>query len=151
MHTVLFVCTANICRSPMAMGLLRQMVGNAEDWRIESAGTWSISGEPAAWNTQMILDQRGINIRNHRSRPVNRDLLKEFNLILVMEAGQKEALRVEFPEVADRVYLISEMVGGSYNIPDPMGFSIESFEETAREISQILEKGFDKIRQLSEG
>lgn len=151
MHTVLFVCTANICRSPMAMGLLRQKVGYMDDWRIESAGTWSISGEPPAWNTQLVLAQRGIDIRNHRSRPVNRDLLKEFRLILVMEAGHKEALRVEFPEVADRVYLLSEMVGDSYNIPDPMGFSLESFEETLRELEQILDRGFARIRELSEG
>lgn len=151
MHTVLFVCTANICRSPMAMGLLRQKVGFADDWRIESAGTWSISGEPPAWNSLLVLAQRGIDIRDHRSRPVSRDLLKEFQLILVMEAGHKEALRVEFPEVADRVYLLSEMVGNSYDIPDPMGFSLQSFEETLRELEHILDQGFARISELSEG
>ena len=133
------------------MGLLRKKVGDSADWRIESAGTWSILGEPAAWNTQLILDQRGVKVQDHRSRPVDRDLLKDFNLILVMETGHKEALRVEFPEIADQVYLVSEMVGASYNIPDPMGNSLESFEETAREFEQILDQGFGKISQLSEG
>jgi protein-tyrosine-phosphatase len=133
----------------MAMGLLRKKVDDSADWRIESAGTWSILGEPPAWNTQLILDQRGINVRDHRSRPVDRDLLKEFKLILVMEAGHKEALQVEFPEIADQVYLVSEMVGASYNILDPMGNSLESFEETAREFEQILDQGFNKISLLA--
>ena len=134
----------------MAMGLLRKKVGDSSDWRIESAGTWSIIGEPAAWNTQLVLDQRGINVRDHRSGPVHRDLLNDFRLILVMEAGHKEALQVEFPEIAERVYLVSEMVGESYNIPDPMGNSLESFEETAREFEQIFEQGFEKISQLAQ-
>ena len=150
MHTVLFVCTANICRSPMAMGLLRKKVGQSVGWRIESAGTWSILGEPPAWNTQLVLDQRGINVRDHRSRPVHLELLREFMLILVMEAGHKEALQVEFPEIADRVHLVSEMIGATYNIPDPMGNSFESFEETAKEFEQILDQGFEKISQLAE-
>ena len=120
MLSVLFVCTANICRSPMAMGLFRSRVDDDPEWRIESAGTWSIEGQHAASYTRAVLAMRGIDISDHRSRSVDREFLQQFNLILTMEGGQKEAISVEFPEIADRVYLISEMVDEVYNIDDPM-------------------------------
>lgn len=134
----------------MAMGLFQKKVGSDPDWRIESAGTWSIEGQPAASYTVEVLAQRGIDISDHRSRAVTGELLGQFNLILTMEEGHKEALRVEFPKIASRVYLLSEMVGEHYNIADPMGGPIEHFELTAQEFERIFENGFDKISELAE-
>jgi protein-tyrosine-phosphatase len=131
------------------MGLLRQKVEGTPGWRIESAGTWSIEGQPAARDSQVVLRERGIDISGHRSRPVSRELLSQFNLILTMESGHKEALRVEFPEYADRVHLLSEMIGASYSIPDPMGGLIEGFEETADEFERIFEQGFQNILRFA--
>jgi len=91
------------------------------------------------------LQHRGIDIHDHRSRPVNRELLARFNLILTMEYGHKEALRVEFPEFSDRIFLLSEMIGEVSNIPDPMGSSIDDFEETAGDLEQIFDQGFENI------
>ena len=145
MPSVLFVCTANICRSPMAMGLFRRKVQGLPGWRVESAGTWTIEGQPAASYSQMVLQSRGIDIHDHRSRPVDRELLSKFNLILTMESGHKEALKVEFPEFADRVYLVSEMIEAGYNIPDPMGGSVDGFEETAGDFERIFDHGFEMI------
>lgn len=149
MPSVIFICTANICRSPMAMGLFRKKVDHDLDWRIESAGTWSIEGQPAASNTQEVLAQRNIDISEHRSRSLNRKLLSEFNLILTMEEGHKEAIRVEFPEVANRVFLLSEMIGESYNIEDPIGGPVEHFELTAQEFERIFNRGYQQIKHLA--
>lgn len=136
----------------MAMGLWLAKTGpEAAGWRIESAGTWAAAGEPAAQKTQQVLKARGIDLSAHRSRLVDREMLQSFNLILTMEQGHKEALRVEFPEIAKRVYLLSEMAGYTRSIVDPIGGSMVDFQETAREIEQILTKGFDKIKQLSAG
>jgi protein-tyrosine-phosphatase len=151
MHSVLFVCTANICRSPMAMGLLRAKTAHSKEaWRIESAGTWALQSRPAAEKTRQVLEQQGIDVSDHHSRPVTRELLDSFNLILTMERGHKEALQVEFPRLAGRVYTLTEMVDGFGDIEDPIGGSPEAFEATYEEIDQILEQGFDKIKQLSE-
>lgn len=150
MRSVLFVCTANICRSPMAEGLFRAMVDSVEnEWIIGSAGTWTSDGQPVSDGTLQALAKKGILINEHQSRQVNSDLLKSYRLILTMEQGQKEALRIEFPEIANRVYLLSEMIGQRFNVPDPIGGPQEEFDDTARELEKILANGMEKIKQLS--
>lgn len=151
MHSVLFVCTANICRSPMAEGLLRARLGDAApDWRIDSAGTWAMDGEGAAPRAIKVLKTRGIDLSEHRSRIVNPAILSRANLVLVMEKGHKEALQVEFPRYASKIYLLSEMVGEIHEIKDPIGRSTADFEKTAHELEDILERGLGVIAQLSE-
>jgi protein-tyrosine-phosphatase len=153
MRSVLFVCTANICRSPMASEIFKHKVtklDNPADWRIESAGTWAAEGNPAVPNAQLTLASLyKIDLLNHSSRVVSRKLLSSFNLILTMEKGHKEALQVEFPELAGRVYLMSEMVEENKEIRDPIGGTPFDFRDTARELDRILTEGFDKIRQLA--
>ena len=153
MPSVLFVCTANICRSPIASALMRSLVEQRQpgsDWRIESAGTWAQEGYPAAGKAQAILKEGSIDISDHRSRSVSGALLRDFDLILVMEQGHKEALQVEFPDTRNRVCLLSEMVGSVYDIRDPIGGSTEDFLETIRELNHLLAQGFDKIAQLAQ-
>ena len=153
MRSVLFVCTANICRSPMASEIFKHKVSKLEnpaEWRIESAGTWAADGNPAVQNAQLTLASLyKVDLSNHSSRVVSRKLLSSFNLILTMEKGHKEALQVEFPELAGRVYLLSEMVGEKREIHDPIGGTPFDFRDTARELDRILTEGFDKIRQLA--
>src|SRR5438105_3004745 len=105
MPSILFVCTANQIRSPIAAALFKDMLinsGQAEGWRVESAGTWAQDGLPASGAAQRVMRELNIDLSQHRSRCVTRDLLAGFDLILVMEHGHKEALCVEFPAVADR-------------------------------------------------
>ena len=134
----------------MAMGLFRKSVSDLAGWQVESAGTWTIPGQPAASYTLQVLQHRGIDIYDHRSRSVNRELLAQFNLILTMEAGHKEALKVEFPAIADRVYMVSEMIGEHYDISDPIGEPYGEFERTAEELEMIFEKGSDRIYKLAQ-
>jgi protein-tyrosine-phosphatase len=152
MKSVLFVCTANMCRSPLAEGLFLKKLGEEKDgWRVESAGTWAAEGTPASQKSLQVLRERGVDLSYHRAKVVNRELIREFALILVMEEGQKEALRVEFPEYKDRVYLLSEMIGEHYEIDDPVGRDLEDYQMTADEIEVILDKGFETISRLAEG
>ena len=151
-RSVLFVCTANICRSPMAMGLMQSKVSqSALDWRVESAGVWADEGYPAAMNTLRVLGSRGIDIRAHRSRPITPEMVLDFDLILVMERNHREALRAAFPGRAKHFFLLSEMVDRQDDIVDPIGGLIADFEDTAQEIEEILDQGFDRILSLTEG
>jgi protein-tyrosine-phosphatase len=138
----------------MASTIFRKTVSkidNLAEWRIESAGTWAADGIPAAQNAQLTVSSLfNIDIKDHRSRCVSHELLNSFDLILTMEKGHKEALLVEFPHLAGRVYLVTEMVGDQKEIQDPMGGTPFDFRETARELDRILIQGFNTIRQLAE-
>ena len=149
---ILFVCTANIVRSPMAEGLFRARIKQERSdwqyWQIDSAGTWAINGEMAAKNARQALANRGLDIIQHRSRTVTADMLASYDLILTMEPGHKEALKIEFPFLAGRVYLLSEMEGQVFPVEDCYGSSLKAYEETAEKIDQILERGMAKIISL---
>ncbi len=155
MKTLLLVCTANICRSPMAMAILREQIrceGLADAWRVESAGTWALEGQPASSGAQQAMAKRGLDLGPHRSRIVTRDLLRAADLVLVMERGHKEALCVEFPEEASRIYLLSEMEPGAptEDIGDPVGGTLEEYEATADELNRRLLRGFQTILRTGE-
>jgi protein-tyrosine-phosphatase len=81
---------------------------------------------------------------------VNRELLRQFDLILVMENGQKEALRVEFPELANHIFLLNEMVGLNEEVQDPCVGRMADYLDTARELDCILTKGIERIIRLSD-
>jgi len=150
MHSVLFVCTANQCRSPMAEGLLRLRVGlNNPEWRIGSAGTWTSDGLPATNNAIEVLSELDYDLSDHRSRQVDQHILASYQLVLVMERNHKEALKVEFPKLAGRIFLLSEMIDKNYNIDDPIGGPLVEYQTTANEIEQILKQSFDRIEILS--
>jgi protein-tyrosine phosphatase len=155
MASIMILCTANMCRSPMAEALLRQKLqqrtGTA-DWKVESAGTWTEVGRPVATKTQEVMQGLfGLDLSAHRSRLVSRSLLRPFDLILVMEAGHKEAIGAEFPELASRVFLMYEMVGEIRNVDDPIGGTTADFEDTAHELDRILTQGLEEIVRLAGG
>ena len=154
MKTILFVCTANIARSPMAAALFNKLVGDMgldDQFRAESAGTWGMDDLPAADDGQKVMRNRGLDTSSHRSRVVTGEILKNADLILTMEAGHAEALKIEFRDMRGKIYLLSEMVGLPYNIGDPFGSGVGKFDETAGELEFILEAGINKMIKLAIG
>jgi protein arginine phosphatase len=152
MPSVLIVCTANICRSPMAAAILRQLVAKRQDaneWRIESAGTWANYGSPAATMSRFVMESMGMNISTHQSQPVRQNLIQQFDLILTMERNHKEALQVGFPEFANHIYMLSEIIGLEQDIWDPIGGELADYRETAQELEHILSIGLERIDQLA--
>ena len=136
----------------MAMALWRANVGpSSSDWCIESAGTWAMDGQQVVTRTQLVLQEKGLEVSEHRSRIVTAEMLLSSNLILTMERGHKEALRAEFPIVARRVYMLSEMIDASYDIQDPVLGSLADFRKTLHEIENILTRGSELITRLAEG
>ncbi len=152
MPSILFVCTANQCRSPMAMVLMRKRLQDRdlkEEWKVGSAGTWGIGGAAATLTAQEAMEERGLSLVDHRSQSVSREVLEEYDLILTMESNHKEGIQIEFPDLAHKVYLLSEMVSGWWDIEDPVGDPIDSYRSTATAVDEILDEGFDRILELA--
>lgn len=153
MPDILIVCTANICRSPVAEALLRQHLAavntEMEPWMVYSAGTWALVGRPPASYSQELMQAQGVDISHKRAQMVTPRLMQQADLVLCMEAGHAEALRIEFPESAARIFLLSEMVGKSYSISDPYGGSREGYEAMFRELDRLLTEGLRRIIELA--
>lgn len=152
MPSVLFICTANRFRSPLAAALLTKALedmGISRDWRVGSAGTWANPGEPALARVVPVAQRFGIDLSAHSSRRVSGRLLHEYDLILVMQSGQREALLTEFPEVRERLYLLSDVVERrSYDIPDSLE-SQEGILEVSQELQDLIRRGRDYICVLA--
>ncbi len=87
----------------------------------------------------------------HRSRQIDRATIEAADLLLVMTQGHAEALRLEFPDMADKVFLLSEMEGGRrYDIADPYGRSLNYYQACAQTIESLIDEGFERIRSLGE-
>ena len=153
MPSIMFVCTANQFRSPLAAACLLQGIHRENpdtEWIVESAGTWTTPGMPAATSALQIANQlRLAGLDCHLTRQLDQKMLDQFDLILVMEAGHKEAILTEFPSVCNRVYLLSELVDDfPYDIPDPVTPGIDP-GEVGRDLHRILARGKKKILQLA--
>jgi protein-tyrosine phosphatase len=152
MPSILFVCTANRFRSPIAaIAFARQVVQRGDDHRItiSSAGTWTVTGVPATSDALKQAEQYGLNLSMHKSRPISQKILAQADLVLVMEANHKEGISLEFPVAADKVYLLAEVIKGvSYDIPDPYSTD-ESPAVVAKEIVEMIDSGYENILRLA--
>ncbi len=152
MANILMICTANICRSPVAEAVLRDRLHKRglTDWVVSSAGTWAQIRGGASRNSVIVMQNEGLDISNHTARMVNAEYLQEADLVLCMEPGHAEALRFEFANEADKIYVLSAMVGFGYGINDPYGGPLKEYEQMAMEVTDLIERGLDKIITLAE-
>lgn len=148
MKKILFVCTHNQYNSPLAAAYFRwklQQDGSAGDWVVASAGIWADSGTPIPTEVIYFARRMGMNLESQASCKVNESLLKSQDVILVMEVGHREILRGEFPEISNRIFLLSEVVDQiSYNIPDRL-LSGRSFSTIATELLVLIDRGYQEI------
>ena len=149
MRSVLFVCTGNLHRSPMAEYLFKNMIGDKFNWEINSSGTFTRNGMRTNSEVLTVLESYGIDATSHRTQVVSRSLINNHNLVLCMASNHKEALRAEFPDMKERIFLLSEMVGKKESINDPIGGPLLEYETVAREINQYLTQGFERIVELA--
>jgi protein-tyrosine phosphatase len=139
MLNIVFVCTGNICRSPMAEGLLRhhwQEVGR-RDLRVSSMGISGLDNEPATDPAQQVCREHGIDIADHRSRPLVSEELIYADVVLAMEVYQKKHLQLFFPVFRDRFHLLGAWPGDETRksaIRDPMGCRIKIYQQVFEKI-----------------
>lgn len=150
MPGILFVCTGNLYRSPLAAAFMRQKLETEPGaWKVDSAGTWTLPGQPVSPETVHAAAKFGASLEGHRSQLVSADLLSRFDLVLVMEKGHKEALDQEFPVFSAKTHLISHVIDQiNYDIPDPV-HSGQEIAVLASDIFKLVERGYKAICELA--
>lgn len=151
MANILIVCTANICRSPVAAALLSDRLRRQglPDWRVRSAGTWAMEPRGASRYSIEVARREGLDLSRHRATMIDERHLTDADLVLTMEVGHAEALRAEFPQQAHKVYMLAEMVGHTYNIADPYGGPLEEYERMYEGLAEVIDNGLDRIIELA--
>lgn len=145
--TVLFVCTGNSCRSPMAEGFLREMLKEKKEIKIDSCGTMFSSFSGPTPQAIKMMKEYEIDISSYKTKSFSKDLINTADLILVMEKKHKWRAWGLNPEVENKTFLLKEFAGEKKNleIRDPIGLSDEVYKEVAGEIKEALKKALPKI------
>jgi len=155
--TVLFVCTGNSCRSPMAEGIFREKIPAAykKKIRVWSAGTGSFDGSPPSQFAIEVCREHGIDISAHRSQALRKHHLAQSDIVFVMEKEHLKFIHELFPNYQENVYLLKafdcEKKDRRKNeIPDPIGRSKRFYQKIFQELEKEIKRILPRIIQLAD-
>lgn len=142
MRKLLFVCTGNICRSPMAEGIFNDLVRKNQketDYLATSAGIFARDGQGASQEAVEAVKDMGIDISRHSSQGVCEKLLEESDLVITMTNSHKDAIESKFFKYKDKVFAIYEYaLDDEKDVNDPYGQSIAIYQKCANEIYDLI-------------
>lgn len=150
MMNIVFVCTGNSCRSPMAEGLLKSLAG--ERFNVTSAGISAYNPHGASDNAVSAMDEMGIDISKHISTQVSGEIIADADLVLTMTAGHRCILVDLFPEQRDKIFTVLEYAyGEDGDVADPYGGDIDVYRSCALQIKDAVCAVYDKLISNGDG
>jgi protein arginine phosphatase len=144
MQRILFVCTGNTCRSPMAEAILKSK--KIDGLEVKSAGIYAATGSEASAHAKRVLEDHQID-HHHSSNMLNVDSVRWADLILTMTISHKNAILQQYPEAAAKVFTLKEFTGENYNVDvvDPFGGNLAIYQETFQELEKLITKAIEKL------
>lgn len=145
---IVFVCTGNTCRSPLAEGILKKIVGDTDDIKVLSRGLAATEFSKASDNSIRAAMQFGVDISNHRSHILTQDDVYSADLVLTMTSSQAQAIRNALPGESSKVYSIDEYTGCG-DIDDPYGGDYDVYLKCASQLMDAAKEIYQKIQEKS--
>ncbi len=153
---ILFVCTANICRSVISEAVFQKIVSEENLGLLmntESAGTESLVGMTPNESTVEVCAEHGLDVRKHRSQQLSREMLEQASIIFCLAETHREVINGAFPQFKSKVALLKEF--GQPNLPsnlsvdDPVGKPKKNYDICYAEIEQELRRIFPLIKSAA--
>lgn len=141
MRNVLFVCSGNTCRSPLAEGIAKKVFPARllKEIKFSSAGVSAVEGLPASPLAVEVAKEHGIDISRHRTRLLSKRLVQEADLIVVMAGKHKKTVEVLDPSALAHTYRLTDFCPGEKeDVPDPIGRDFDAYRETFAMIKKCL-------------
>jgi protein-tyrosine-phosphatase len=148
---LLFVCSGNTCRSPLAEGIAKKIFPDdlLSKVEISSAGTSALEGSPASETAVRVAEKHSIDLRNHRSTFLNRPLVKDVDLIITMGSKHRQTVGVVDPSALSYTYLLTDFCDDEEgDVADPIGMGEDGYEATYAILEKCIRGLIDKLESF---
>jgi protein-tyrosine-phosphatase len=148
---IIFVCYANMCRSPLAEGIFKQLLersGKSDSVIVSSAGIHAYEGSLPASKSIQVAKERGIDISGYGSIQLTKEMVRRADLIITLDKSVKHHILSYYTNDSERVFTLKECAGETedLDVNDPYGLSTEAFRRCADEIEEYSTRILEKLK-----